>query len=195
MHCFFFFFCRYKIFLARILLAILDHNFHAFLELVEGRFKKLYSKRSKNWHVVPVKVEKQYKYWDILLSNILKRRADDDKCIARHVEVSATNPQNLAPAIAIREPPATTDLVEAKLSRFKSKKWLYSILDFHWKSWLQSVKTQHKNWTTRHAEKRGIVVERYIRPLWFDLLIVSSYLYEWLLNLPDFLLNITVRIK
>lgn len=191
----FFFFCRYEIFLARILLAILDHNFHAFLELVEGRFKKLYSKRSKNWHVVPVKVEKQYKYWDILLSNILKRRADDDKCIARHVEVSATNPQNLAPAIAIREPPATTDLVEAKLSRFKSKKWLYSILDFHWKSWLQSVKTQHKKWTTRHAEKRGIVVERYIRPLWFDLLIVSSYLYEWLLNLPDFLLNITVRIK
>lgn len=190
-----FFFCRYEISLARILLAILDHNFHAFLELVEGRFKKLYSKRSKNWHVVPVKVEKQYKYWDILLSNILKRRADDDKCIARHVEVSATNPQNLAPAIAIREPPATTDLVEAKLSRFKSKKWLYSILDFHWKSWLQSVKTQHKNWTTRHAEKRGIVVERYIRPLWFDLLIVSSYLYEWLLNLPDFLLNITVIIK
>ena len=46
-----------------------------------------------------------------------------------------------------------------------------------------------------HAEKRGIVVKRYIRPLWLDLLIVSSYLYEWLLNLPDFLLNITVRIK
>jgi len=100
----------------------LDHNFHAFRELVEGRFKKVYSKRSKNWHVVPVKVEKQYKYWDILLSNILKRRADDDKCIARHVEVSATNPQNLAPTIAMREPPATKDLVEAKLSRFKSKK-------------------------------------------------------------------------
>ena len=100
----------------------MDHNFHAFRELVEGRFKKVYSKRSNNWYVVPVKVEKQYKYWDILLSNILKRRADDDKCIARHVEVSATNSQNLAPTIAMREPPATKDLVEAKLSRFKSKK-------------------------------------------------------------------------
>ena len=119
--CIVFFFCRYEIFLARILLAILDHNFHAFRELVEGRFKKVYSKRSKNWHA-PVKVEIQYKYWDILLSSILKRRADDDKCVARHVEVSATNPQNLAPAIAIREPPATTDLVEAKFSRFKSNK-------------------------------------------------------------------------
>lgn len=128
-------------FLARILPAILDHNFHAFRELVEGRSKKVYSKRSNNWHVVSVKVEKQYKHWDILLSNILKRRADDDKCIARHVEVSATNPQNLAPTIAMREPPATKDLAEAKLSGFKSKKWLYCILDFHWKFWLQSVKT------------------------------------------------------
>ena len=117
----FFFFCRYEIFFARILLAILDHNFHAFRELVEGRFKKVYSKRSKNWHV-PVKVEKKYKYWDILLSNILKRHADDDKCIARHVQVSATNPQSLAPTIAMRETPATKDFVEPKLSRFKSKK-------------------------------------------------------------------------
>lgn len=52
----------YESFLARILPAILDHNFHAFHELVEGRFKKVYSKRSNNWHVVPVKVEKHYKY-------------------------------------------------------------------------------------------------------------------------------------
>ena len=61
--------CRYEIFLCRILLAALDHNFHAFRELVEGRYKRVYSKRSKNWHVVPVKEEKSYKYWDILLQN------------------------------------------------------------------------------------------------------------------------------
>ncbi|CAH3019781.1 unnamed protein product, partial [Porites evermanni] len=102
-------------------LQILDHNCHAFCELVEGRFKKVYSKCSKNWHV-PVKGEKQYKYLDILLSNILKRHADDDKCIAGHVQVSATNLQSLAPTIAMRETPATKDLVEPKLSRFKSKK-------------------------------------------------------------------------
>ena len=109
-------------------LQILDHNCHAFCELVEGRLKKVYSKCSKNWHV-PVKGEKQYKYLDILLSNILKRHADDDKCIARHVQVSATNLQSLAPTIAMRETPATKDLVEPKLSRFKSKKCLYCILD------------------------------------------------------------------
>ena len=48
-------------------------------------------------------------------------RADDNNCIVRHVEVFPTNPQNLAPMIAMREPPATKDLVEGKLSRFKSK--------------------------------------------------------------------------
>ena len=110
----------HKIFLCRILLAALDHNVRAFKELVEGRYNRDYSKHSKNWHVVPVKEEKSYKYWDILLSKILKARADDN-CIVRRVEVSPTNPQNLAPTIGMREPPATKDLVEAKLSRFKSK--------------------------------------------------------------------------
>ena len=56
-----------------------------------------------------MKEEKQYKYWDILLSNILKKHADDDKCIARHVQVSATNPQSLAPTIARCETPAKKD--------------------------------------------------------------------------------------
>lgn len=90
--------------------------------MVEGRYKKVYSKRSKNWHVVPIKEEKLYQYWGTLLCNILKRRDDDQECIARHVVVSPSNPQNLAPTIGMREPPATKDLVEAKLSRFKTKK-------------------------------------------------------------------------
>ena len=38
--------------------------------------------------VVPVKEEKRYKYWDVLLSKILKAHADDKNCIVRHVEVS-----------------------------------------------------------------------------------------------------------
>ena len=101
--------CRHGIFLGRILLAALDHNFYAFRKLVEGRYKRVYSKRSKNWHVVPVKEEKRYKYWDVFLSKILKARADDNNCIVRHVEVSPPNPQNLAPTKAMREPPATKD--------------------------------------------------------------------------------------
>ena len=66
---------------------------------------------SKNWHVEPVKEAKHHKYWGILPSKILKARADDNNCIVRHVEVSPTN-SNLAPTIAMREPPATKDLVE-----------------------------------------------------------------------------------
>ena len=74
-------------------------------------YKRVYSKRSKNWHVVPVKEEKRYtcKYWDVLRSKILKARADDNNCIVCHVEVYPPNPKHLAPTIAMREPPATKD--------------------------------------------------------------------------------------
>lgn len=108
--------------MARILLAVLDHNFHVFRSTVEGQYKKAYSKRSKNWRVIPVKEPKTYQYWGVLCSTILKRRAEDNNSILRPIEISETNPQNLAPTIAMREPPATKDLVEARLSRFKDKK-------------------------------------------------------------------------
>lgn len=51
---------RYEVFTGRILLAALDHNFHVFRKTLEGRFKKIYSKRSGNWRVEPVKESKQY---------------------------------------------------------------------------------------------------------------------------------------
>ena len=62
---------------------------------------------------MPVKEEKPYKYWDILLSKILKAPADDFSSVVRRVEVSPKNQQNLAPTIAMREPPDRKDLVEA----------------------------------------------------------------------------------
>jgi len=72
--------------------------------------------------VIPVKQPKTYQYWGVVCSRILKRRAEDNNSILRLIEISETNPQNLAPTIAMREPPATKDLVEARLSRFKDKK-------------------------------------------------------------------------
>lgn len=72
--------------------------------------------------MVPVKEGKLYNCWDTLLSKILKRHGDDQGSIVRRVEVSPTNPQYLAPTIAMCEPPATKDLIEAKFSRFKTKK-------------------------------------------------------------------------
>ena len=108
-------------FTGRCLLAVLDHNFHLFRKTIDGKFKKLYSKRSGNWRVEAVKEDKCYSYWPTLIAEILCKRAEDTETAARHVTVSPTNPQHLAPTIATREPPATEDLVAARLSRFKKQ--------------------------------------------------------------------------
>ena len=51
----------------------------------------------------------------------LCKRAEDPETATRHVIVSPTNPKHLAPTIAMRESPATEDLVAARLSRFKKQ--------------------------------------------------------------------------
>jgi len=110
------------VFTGRVLLAALDHNFHVFRKTLEGQFKKIYSKRSGNWRAEPVKEPKQYEYFALLQADILRRRAEDTEPVTRHIEVSPTNPINLAPTIAMKRPPPTEELVKAKLSRFQSKK-------------------------------------------------------------------------
>lgn len=112
----------YEVFTGRCLLAVLDHNFHLFRKTISGKFKKLYSKRSGNWRAEAVKEDKSYSYWPALFAEILCKRAEDLETAARHVTVSPTNPQHLAPTIAMRESPTTGDLVAARLSRFKQQK-------------------------------------------------------------------------
>ena len=108
-------------FTGRCLLAVLNHNFHLLRKEIEGKFKKLNSRRSGNWRVEAVKEDKSYSYWPALIAEILCKRAEDPETTARHVIVSPTNPQHLAPTIAMRESPATEDLVAARLSRFKNQ--------------------------------------------------------------------------
>ena len=91
----------------RTLLAVLDHNFHLFRKEVEGRYKKMYSKRSGNWRVEAVKEDKSYSYWPVLLSDILCKRVQDQESASRHVELAPTNPQHLAPTIAMKAAPST----------------------------------------------------------------------------------------
>ena len=104
------------------MLAALDHNFHLFRKAIEGRYKKLYSKRSGNWRVEEVKEEKSYSYWPILVSEILRKRVEDKETAIRPVVLSPTDPKHLAPTIAMKQSPATEELVAAKLSRFKKNK-------------------------------------------------------------------------
>lgn len=112
---------RYEVFTGRCLLVVLVHNFHVFQNTIDGKFKKLYSKRSGNWRAEAVKEDKTYSYWPALIAEILCKRAKDWETAARHVTVSPSNPQHLAPTIAMRESPATGDLVAARLSRFKQQ--------------------------------------------------------------------------
>ena len=53
------------VFLARVILAAIDHNMHVFRPQATTRdrslkFARKYSKRTKNWHAEPVKIEKDY---------------------------------------------------------------------------------------------------------------------------------------
>ena len=109
-------------FTGRVLLAALDHNFYVFRKTLEGQFKKIYSKRSGNWRAEPVKEPKQYEHFALLQADILRCRAEDTEPVTRHIEVSPTNPINLAPTIAMKRPPPTEELVKGKLSRFQSIK-------------------------------------------------------------------------
>lgn len=116
----------YDVFITRILLAALDHNVHLFrtdLEDSKGqvRYKKTYSKRSKNWRVEPVKEPKKYPHWAVMAAKILKKRASDTETIGRHKTVLPNHPKRLAATIAMKEAPSTAELVQARLSRFSKK--------------------------------------------------------------------------
>lgn len=82
----------------------------------------MYSKRSGNWRAEAVKEDKSYSYWRVLLSDILRKRAEDKESATRHVELAPTNPKHLAPTIAMKAAPSTKELIEAKRSRFKKLK-------------------------------------------------------------------------
>jgi len=84
-------------------------------------FKRVYSKRSGNWRAEAVKEEKAFPHWTVLGATVLRNRIDDDGTVVRPVTVSPSNPSNLAPIIAMREPPSTSCLVEKKVSRFTRK--------------------------------------------------------------------------
>ena len=57
-------------------------------------------------------------YWSSLMAEIIQKRAQDPETSTRHV-VSPTNPQHLAPTIAMKESPTTEELVAARFQKEK----------------------------------------------------------------------------
>ena len=117
---------RNDAFEARTLLAAIDHNCHLHrkpLLTKDGKLKynKVFSKRSNNWRVSVVKEEKGYDYWDTITCKVLQKRKDDKGSILRSVPIPADHPKNIAPSIALKPIPKTSDLVEQAKSRFSKK--------------------------------------------------------------------------
>ena len=106
-------------------MAAIDHNCHLHrkpLLTKDGKLKynKVFSKRSNNWRISVVKEEKGYDYWDAITCKVLQKK-DDKGSILRSVPVPANHPKNIAPSIALKPIPKTSDLVEQAKSRFSKK--------------------------------------------------------------------------
>ena len=104
-------------------MAAIDHNTHAFRKPAftkggKAKKNKIYSKRSKNWQITRVKEPKTYNFWPTIVTRILKKRVDDEDSILKKVEVSNNHPKKIAPSIALKPVPKTSDLVAQSLSRF-----------------------------------------------------------------------------
>ena len=141
----------YDVFTTRILLAVLDHNVHLFRSDLEDssgqvRYKKTFSKRSKNWRVEPVKEGKKYPHWAVIAAKILEKRASGTETVVRHKTVQPNHPKRLAATIAMKEAPSTAELlVPARLSRFR-KRCIKNSLKWKFISCKQSVKMLYTWW-------------------------------------------------
>ena len=115
--------CRDQAYLARVQLAVLDHNMHVEREIAttaEGdqRYHRKYRKQSKKWDVTPVKVKKDYKYIPELISAIFEARKESHGTLRAKKYVQDDHPVNIQATIAHCLSQPTTDIVSNKKSRF-----------------------------------------------------------------------------
>ena len=107
-------------------MAAINHNCHLHRKALlskDGKLKynKVFSKRSNNWRISFVKEEKSYDYWATITCKVLQKRKDDKGSILRSVPIPVDHPKNIAPSIALKPIPKTSDLVEQTKSRFSKE--------------------------------------------------------------------------
>ena len=66
--------------------------------------------------------EKTYDFWASLTFGVLQRKVDDKDSVLKKMEVPENHPKNIAQSIAMKEIPATKDLVKQLLSRLENPK-------------------------------------------------------------------------
>lgn len=117
---------------ARCRLAILDHNFHQgrpdrINKGGEKMFTRKWSKRSKHWVSVTLKMPKQYLYLPYMMSSVIKHRTQSEQPYKKIARLQSSNlPSNHPKCIArnLAELPAISSDVLAKEhdSRFSNNK-------------------------------------------------------------------------
>lgn len=97
--------CRDQAYLARVHLAVLDHNAHVGREIAttakgDQRYHHKYRKQSKKWDVTPVKAKKEYTYIPNLISAIFEARKDSHGILRAKKRVQDDHPVNIQATIA-----------------------------------------------------------------------------------------------
>ena len=112
----------YRVYKARKQLAAIDWNYHlnlpnatskAGVEIVTRR----YNRRTRQWDIKHVKVDKGYGYIPVLMAKIINLRLNDLESVTRTVPLNVSDPGNIAPTIAHTPAPATKDIPQRE-SRF-----------------------------------------------------------------------------
>ena len=117
-----YYFISYRVYKARKQLATIDWNFHINLPNAKSKsgvemITRRYNRRTRQWDVKKVKVDKGYDYIPIMMSKIINMRLHDIENVTRHVSLNVSDPGNIAPTIAHTPAPATKDIPQRK-SRF-----------------------------------------------------------------------------
>ncbi|XP_028404813.1 uncharacterized protein LOC114527380 [Dendronephthya gigantea] len=113
----------YRVYKARKQLGAIDWNYHLNIPIAksksgEDRTTRRYNRRTRQWDLKNVKVQKRYEYIPIMMSKILNHRMYDQEGVACPVPLNASDPGNNAPTIAPTPAPATKDIPQRK-SRFQ----------------------------------------------------------------------------
>ena len=103
---------------------MLDHNAHIdrnpkYHSLTQDyKYHRRYRKQSRNWDVVQVLEEKEYKYIPELSNAVVKFWQESSCTMKTRNPVAANHPSHIQPTIAHTQPPETHMIVSNKKSRF-----------------------------------------------------------------------------
>ncbi len=91
------------------------------------RYRRSYSKRTRHWFPVPIKVPKHYSYVGDIQRKVIDRRLADDQPVVRKIEKEADDARLIKPNLAPIPPPPTQELVQTNQSRLGKRHWSLSV--------------------------------------------------------------------